>query len=139
MIRLTLTALALATLAAPALAIDFDESERGQIEFTLPSGNIGCIYTPEGGTDVYEPAGGGPELLCDRVAPSYVRVMLGPAGKAKRHTDVGDASCCGSDNVFDYGEVWEMDGFHCTSSTSGLRCARGSHGFTMSRKAVRSW
>jgi hypothetical protein len=139
MIRLTLAALALATVAAPALAIDFEETARGQIEFTMPSGNVGCVYTPEGGTDAYEPVGGGPELLCDRVAPSYVRVIMGPEGKAKRHTDVGDASCCGSGNVFDYGEVWEMDGFRCISSTSGLRCTRGSHGFTMSRKAVEAW
>jgi hypothetical protein len=28
--------------------------------FVMPSGNIGCVYTPAGGTPVYQPADGGP-------------------------------------------------------------------------------
>ena len=94
MIRASVTGLAILWFSAPALASDFTANDQGQIEFSLPSGNIGCVYTPEGGTDTYEPAGGGPELSCDRVAPSYVRVILGPEGKARRYNDVGDASCC---------------------------------------------
>jgi len=136
MIRLIAAALAAAALVSPAIAIDFEANDNDQIEFVMPSGNIGCIYTPEGGTDTYEPAGGGPELACDRVEPSYVRVILGPKGKAKRYNDVGDASCCGSDNVFDYGEIREMGPFSCSSETTGLTCMRGSHGFSMSRKAI---
>ena len=139
MIRLAAAALALAAVTLPAHAVTFDENDQGQIEFVMPSGNVGCIYTPAGGTDIYEPAGGGPELSCDRVEPTYVRVILGPTGKAKRHNDVGDASCCGSDNVFDYGEVWKMDGFRCTSATTGLTCKRGPHGFSMSRKQIKTW
>ncbi|WP_245442310.1 hypothetical protein [Mesorhizobium hawassense] len=30
-------------------------SAEGQIEFNTPSGNIGCIYTPKGGTSTYQP------------------------------------------------------------------------------------
>lgn len=137
--RLVTAVIALLAFAAPAFAADFEPDDQGQIEFTMPSGNIGCVYTPEGGTEVYEPVGGGPELACDRVEPSYVRVILGPDGKAKRHNDVGDASCCGSDNVFDYGEEWEYDGFVCESSMSGLRCSRDGHGFSMARKAIKTW
>ncbi|SFG82090.1 hypothetical protein [Ensifer sp. OV372] len=48
--------------------------------FAMPSGNIGCIYTPAGGTSVYQPADGGPELACDIVAPRYVRATLWPGG-----------------------------------------------------------
>lgn len=139
MIRPTLLALGFAAFATPALAIDFTENDQGQISFTMPSSNIGCVYTPAGGTDTYEPMGGGPELSCDRVEPAYVRVMLGPIGKAKRFNNVGDASCCGGDNSFDYGEVWEFDGFRCTSSTAGLKCKRGGHGFSMSRKSVKTY
>lgn len=139
MIRLAAAALMLAAISLPAHAVTFDETDQGQIEFTMPSGNIGCIYTPAGGTDVYEPVGGGPELACDRVEPAYVRVVMGPSGKAKRYNNVGDASCCGADNIFDYGEVWKLDGFRCTSSTSGLTCKRGAHGFSMSRAAIKTW
>src|SRR4051812_41011929 len=29
-------------------------NDEGQVEFTMPSGNIGCVYTPAGGTSFYE-------------------------------------------------------------------------------------
>ena len=54
----------------------------GQVEFNTPSDNIGCIYTPKGGTSTYEPQDGGPELSCSRVEPSYITVILGPKGRA---------------------------------------------------------
>lgn len=136
MIRPALFALGFIGAATPAFAIDFAENDRGQISFTMPSNNIGCVYTPAGGTATYQPMGGGPELSCDRVEPTYVRVIMGPSGKAKRYSNAGDASCCGGDNVFGYGEVWAFDGFRCTSSASGLKCRRGGHGFAMSRKAI---
>ncbi len=139
MVRASLLALGFLAAATPAFAVNFDENAQGQIEFTMPSGNVGCIYTPAGGTDTYEPTGGGPELSCDRVEPAYVRVMMGPGGKPKRFNKVGDASCCGSENVFQYGQVWKHDGFRCTSSASGLRCSRGGHGFSMSRKAIKTY
>lgn len=56
-------------------------SADGQVEFNAPSGNIGCIYTPKGGTSTYEPKDGGPELSCSRVEPSYITVILGPKGR----------------------------------------------------------
>lgn len=138
MIRAAAAALGLLALASPAFAIDFEENDQGQIEFTMPSGNIGCIYTPAGGTGTYEPVGGGPELSCDRIEPSYLRIILGPTGKAKRYNDVGDASCCSGES-FDYDEVWKFDGYRCTSSEAGLSCKRGGHGFSMSRKSVKTW
>lgn len=139
MIRSAVIAIGIIAAATPAFAIDFDENGQGQIEFTMPSGNIGCVYTPAGGTDTYEPMGGGPELSCDRVAPSYVRVILGPSAKAKRYGNVGDASCCGTENTFAYGRTWKMDGFRCTSSDAGLACKRGGHGFSMSKAAIKTW
>lgn len=139
MIRPALLAIGFLVAATPALAIDFDANDQGQVEFMMPSGNAGCIYTPEGGTDVYQPIGGGPEISCDRVEPAYVRVTLGPHGSPKRYNNVGDASCCGSDNIFSYGAVWKHDSYRCVSSESGLSCKRGGHGFSISRKAVKTW
>ncbi len=139
MIRAALLAIGFLITATPALAIDFSENDQGQIEFTMPSGNVGCIYTPEGGTDVYQPLSGGPELSCDRIEPQYVRVKLGPVNKTKRYNTVGDASCCGSGSVFEYGSVWKHNGFRCVSSESGLSCKRFGHGFSLSRKAIKTW
>ena len=139
MIRPLAVAVALASLAGPSIAAEFKPDDQGQIEFTMPSGNIQCTYTPEGGTAVYDPVNGSPELSCDRVAPSYVRVVLSPTGKARRYNGVGDASCCSAGNVLDYGEVWKRAGFRCTSATTGLSCKRGKHGFSISRKAVKTY
>ena len=130
-------ALAAFALSTPALAHGFEPNDQGQIEFTMPSNNVGCIYTPAGGTDTYETADGGAELSCDRIEPAYIRVVLGASGKAKRYTNVGDASCCGSENIFEYGEVWSEGPFSCISATTGISCTRGSHGFSVSRKAVK--
>lgn len=137
MIRFAVASFAFLLLAAPALAVEFDPNDQGFIEFNMPSGNIGCIYVPAGGTDVYKTSDGGAELSCDRVAPSYVRLQLGETGKAERITNVGDPSCCGADNIFEYGEVWSEGPFSCISSTKGLTCTRGSHGFSMSRKSIK--
>jgi hypothetical protein len=122
-------------LSVPALADDDDE----QMQFVLPSGNIGCIYTPEGGVPNYHPVNGGPELSCDRVAPEYVRIILGPKGKAKLYEEVGDASCCSAEPVLEYGEWWKAGPFKCRASTSGLDCRRGSHGFFMSRARLETY
>ena len=139
MLHFAAAAIAIIGLAAPAFAADFDENDNGQIEFTMPSGNIGCIYTPAGGTDNYQTADGKAELSCDRVEPSYKRVILGSKGKARKYNNVGDASCCGSDNVFDYGEEWSEGGFTCWSTRTHLSCERGAHGFTMSRKLIETF
>src|SRR4029078_6503559 len=99
-------ALAALALSTPALAVEFEPNDQGFTEFTMPSNNVGCVYVPAGGTDVYKTSDVDAELTCYRVEPSYVRVQLGSSGEAERLTDVGDASCCGAENIFEYGEVW---------------------------------
>lgn len=113
----------------------FSTQPNGQISFMMPSGNIACLYTPRGGTDTYVPASSGPELSCDRIAPSYVNVVLGPDGPAVLTENPAEQSCCGGDNVFAYGNTARFDGFTCTSSTGGLTCetADGRHGFCVAR------
>ena len=108
-----------------------------QEEFVLPSGNIGCIYTPEGGTEVYQPADGGPELACDRVEPRYVRATLSRKGAARLAHDVGDPSCCSAGPVLDYGQAWSAGPFSCLSTRTGLSCERNDgHSFFLSRKRL---
>ncbi|WP_426126855.1 hypothetical protein [Pararhizobium sp. PWRC1-1] len=108
-----------------------------QEEFVLPSGNIGCIYTPEGGTEVYQPADGGPELSCDRVEPRYVRATLSRKGAATLVNDVGDPSCCSARPVLDYGQAWTAGPFSCLSTRTGLSCERSDgHSFFLSRKRL---
>lgn len=127
--RFLSAAIVLAGLATPVLA---DK----QIEFVLPSGNIGCIYTPKGGTDVYQPVDGGPELSCDRVEPGYARIILGPQGRGKLYKQVGDASCCSAGPVLGYGKTWKAGPFTCQASSKGLKCQRGKNGFVMSRSRL---
>jgi hypothetical protein len=134
MIRFTAAAFGLIAISTVALAGD----QNSQSEFVMPSNNVGCIYTPDGGTDTYQTADGLAELSCDRVEPSYVRVILGSAGKAKKYTNVGDASCCSTSYVLSYGEVWQQGPFTCVSKITGLWCTRGSHGFSISRKAIKT-
>lgn len=139
---LLLAAVFAAGMAMPASAgeVVLEAGESGQVEFATPSGNIGCIVTPEGGTDVYEPAGGGPEIMCDRVEPDYVRVVLA-AGEAEELDDVGDPSCCSVEQVLHYGEWAEIEGFVCTSARSGLTCTTEDeeHGFKMARAGIETW
>jgi hypothetical protein len=135
--RSIIAAVAALAIFTPAMAIEFEKTEQGQIEFVMPSGNVGCIYTPAGGTSTYATANGGAELSCDRVSPAYVRVILGASSKARRHDNPGDASCCGSANVFRYGQTWSEGGFTCTSLASGLKCRRGNHGFFISRTSIK--
>lgn len=131
-----------ATLTMPAAAaeVELDANEDGQIEFVMPSGNIGCIVTPEGGTDVYEPEDGGPEIMCDRVEPEYVRVVLA-ADSAEELDDVADPSCCSAEQVLQYGEWASIEGFVCYSETSGLTCSTEdeTHGFKMARAGIETW
>ena len=127
-------------LGLPAQAQSFQtlHADRyGQIEFNTPSGNIGCIYTPAGGTPVYETMDGDAELQCDRVEPSYVRVFIGASGAAEEYDDVGEASCCGIVQKLDYGHVAQMGPFQCLSEQRGLTCGReDGHGFFVSRAQI---
>jgi hypothetical protein len=131
MIRPALMALCLLGLAAPAEAAEFAPSAGGYIEFTMPSNNIGCIYRDEEGSGLV--------LECDRVKPSYVRVRLFQDGKPETYRNVGDPSCCGAENYLGYGESWKKGPFSCASTTAGLRCNNGEHGFSMSRKGIKTY
>ena len=143
MLKSLMLAIALAAgLALPAWAaeVELEAGESGQVEFAMPSGNIGCIVTPEGGTDVYQPEDGGPEIMCDRVEPDYVRVVMG-AGEAEELEDIADPSCCGVEQVLDYGDWATIEGFVCQSKTTGLTCTTEDeeHGFTMARAGIETW
>lgn len=120
---------------APALAASQSfPAQSGQIGFLTPSDNIECIYTPEGGTPHYQPADGGPELQCDRAAPTYLRFVLAKSGKAVKIANVGDQGCCGGSNTLQYGSTWSEGPFTCQSAKAGLTCTRDdSHGFFISK------
>src|SRR4051812_38055809 len=107
--------IAFAMSAGPALAGSQSfPLHNGQVEFVMPSGNIGCVYTRQGGSPIYTPADGGPELQCDRVEPSYLRFVLSRFGKAKRIGNVGDQGCCGAPNTLQYGSTWNHGPFTCS-------------------------
>lgn len=109
----------------------------GQVSFNMPSGNIGCVYTPAGGTPVYQTMDGQAEIQCDRVEPVYIRAILGGSGAGTVQGNVGDASCCSLGQQLDYGHVVTLGPFQCLSERQGLTCARNDgHGFFLSRALV---
>jgi hypothetical protein len=132
---IVLTAMVMAAMPAHAKQQVLTAEPDGQISFVMPSGNIGCIYTPAGGTDTYEPVNGGPEISCDRIEPAYVNITLGPKGPAVLTKNPGEQGCCGGDNVFAYGNTAEVGEFMCSSSDAGLICETRDkkHGLCLSR------
>ena len=117
--------------------VTFTAVANGQINFVMPSKTIECTYTPKGGTPVYMPFDGGPELSCDRSEPKYVRVVLTPKN-VRRFNNVGDQSCCGGDNVFAHGTRWSQGPFTCDSAEAGLTCKRADgKGFFMGRADIK--
>ena len=140
--RLFLTAALFGFAAAPSFAGQqtFPPDDNGLISFVTPSGNIGCAYAPAGGTDVYVPEDGGPELSCDRVEPSYLRFILGKAGTARKLSNVGDAGCCSAGPKLNYGNTWKKGKFTCVSERTGLTCTRGDgHGFFISKAKTKAY
>ena len=138
--RILMTASFIGLAAAPSLAGQqtFAPDGNGLITFVTPSGNIECAYAPAGGTKVFVPADGGPQLSCDRRAPSYLRFVLGKAGAARRLSNVGDAGCCSSEPKLNYGNTWKAGPFTCISERTGLTCTRGDgHGFFISKAKTR--
>jgi hypothetical protein len=130
-------ALLAAMSAGTAAPVAFSYDSSGAITFIMPSGNVACIYTPAGGSSVYVPDDGGPELACDRAEPTYLRFTLSASGPASVAGDVGDPSCCGGTNTFAYGSSWNLAPFSCTSATTGLVCKRSDgHGFTISKAKI---
>jgi hypothetical protein len=127
-----------ASFAAGAAQQTFPPDSNGLISFVTPSTNIGCSYAPTGGTKIYVPADGGPELSCDRVEPSYRRFILAKTGKAKRLSNVGDAGCCSAGPKLSYGNTWKKGAVTCISERTGLTCTRGDgHGFFISKAKTR--
>lgn len=123
------TAIVLGLAASPALA--------QQETFVMPSGNVECTYTGPAGTSVYRPQGGIAELVCDRAAPSYLRVVLRARGAVQVMRNVGDPSCCGAGPVLRYGTVWRQPPFTCESTEAGILCRRDDGaGFQLSRRGV---
>jgi hypothetical protein len=133
---LAATALSTAAHAQAPTTVNFPADKNGQITFVMPSQNVECTYTPAGGTPIYKPFDGGPELSCDRRDPTYVRLIMTPKS-VKKIDDVGDQGCCGASNVFAYGKRWTMGPFTCDSAATGLTCKRtDGRGFTASRESA---
>lgn len=102
------------------------------VEFMAPSGNIGCVYIPAGGTAVYQPAEPGAELQCDRIEPSYTRIVL-PENGAARVVETEERGCCSGQTIA-YGDRWAEGPYTCDVTDAGIICASSAgHGFTLSR------
>lgn len=103
------------------------------MDFQSPTGDVGCNYIPAGGTQVYTTPDGGPQLVCDRVEPTYVRITLSAHGGAGVLRRVGDAGCCGGATMA-YGAHWTGGPFTCDMTQEGLTCTNlDGRGFTLSR------
>ncbi|MDB5505876.1 MAG: hypothetical protein JWR75_514 [Devosia sp.] len=142
-IRLLAAALLALVPTAPVLAAEqyFPANEWGQVEFIMPSGNVGCHYTPAGGTDFYETLDGEAELYCDRIEPSYVRAVLTGSGKGKAYKNPGEQGCCSTSPKFKYGNTLDLGEFYCWSRQTGLICERigEDHGFSLAKAGVKTW
>ena len=133
--------LVMSVVAIPTLAQDmvvtFRPSPNGFTGFSMPSGNVECIFTPAGGSGVYRPADGGPELSCDRREPTYVNLTMTPNRIARTHNP-GEQACCSADNPLPFGKSWAMGAFICDSTQAGLTCRRtDGHGFSIGRAAIK--
>lgn len=92
---------------------------------------------PAGGTEVYSSPDGGPELICDRIEPTYVRMDMSAHGAPHLITNVGDAGCCGGDTMA-YGTHWTGGPFTCDLTEQGITCTNADRrGFTLSRSTAR--
>lgn len=116
--------------------VTFTADPSGQINFVVSALNLGCTFTPKGGTAVYKPAGGGPELSCDQTEPRYVRVVL-TEKRLLRYDKVGDQGCCSVENVLKPGVMWTQGPFTCKASDAGLTCKRrDGRGFSVSKAKI---
>jgi hypothetical protein len=107
-------------------------------EFEAAGGNVGCDYVPAGGTDTYTTPDGGPQLICDRVEPVYVRFTLSAHGAATKIDHVGDASCCSGD-MLTPGAHWTGGPFACEVTQDGIACTNADRrGFSLSRSEARA-
>lgn len=136
---LVIAALAAGPVRAQNAAATFPPSPSGYTTFSMPSGNVECVFTPAGGSKVYKPLDGGPELSCDRRDPAYVHLTMTPK-RVEIDNNPGERGCCGVDNPFAYGATWSLGGFTCVSAQSGLVCKReDGRGFSISRAEVKKF
>ena len=104
----------------------------GTSEFAAAAGNVGCTYTPAGGTAVYTTHDGRAELFCDRVEPTYVRLSMSEEGAA-REVPTDERGCC-SGVMLNPGERWRQGPFSCAVGEAGVVCSKADgHGFTLTR------
>lgn len=107
----------------------------GPAEFQSPTGNLGCSFTPAGGTAIYSTPDDAAELKCDRVEPAYARITL-PEHGAASVVDTQERGCCGGETLA-HGTHWSAGPFQCDVSESGLSCTSAEgHGFTLSRETA---
>jgi len=135
-VALTAGSASIALAQSTQATVDFAPAPNGYTSFSMPSGNVECIFTPAGGSKVYQPLDGGPELSCDRLQPTYVRLTMTPK-RVDRADNPGEQTCCGSDNPLAYGQRWTKGGFTCESAQDGLTCRRADgRGFSISRAKI---
>lgn len=110
-----------------------------QSTFMPPSGDINCIYTAKGGTGVYMPLGGGPEVVCDRSADRvYQRAYLGPKGPAENVRRPGDASGCSVEPLLLEDARLRRGPYSCELTRGEVVCRRDDgHGFAIGGSRVR--
>jgi len=107
-------------------------STSARAEFSAAGGNVGCTYTPAGGTAVYTTHDGRAELFCDRVEPTYVRLSMSEEGAA-REVPTDERGCC-SGAMLNPGERWRQGPFSCEVGEAGVICSKADgHGFTLTR------
>ena len=122
--------------AQSAQPVTFAPDQSGQINFVVSALNLGCTFTPKGGTAVYKPSGGGPELSCDQTEPRYVRVVL-TEKTMRRYDQVGDQGCCNVENELKPGASWTQGPFTCYASDVGLTCKRrDGRGFSVAKAKI---
>ncbi len=125
-----------------------DLSDEQSPGFTLPSGNIGCLF---------EQTGDGAHVRCDRrtytgTPPPPPQQCQGDWGHSVGLTAGSRARPgCITDTVLGlrdqtdgsrplrYGDAVLFRGIACTSTTTGVRCSTsGGHGFLLSRSTIRA-
>jgi hypothetical protein len=141
MSRLTLILLATlfagSAIAQDAKTFPIPPVDNGQVDFTVPSNNIECLYTPPGGTPTYTPPKNEAELSCDRAQPVYMHFGIGAHGPAVAIKNPGEQPCCSAVTVLPYGSTWRVAPFTCSSATQGLTCKRDDgRGFFISKERV---
>ena len=119
---------------------NFPLTEQGTVDFSTPSGNIECVYMPNGESGTVTSDQRNPELWCDRDQPDYVRFVLRPNDPAEIVKQVEDPICCGGVHTLSYGRSFRGGPFYCESAETGLDCMTDNgHGFHISKKKIKAY